>query len=1216
VTQTAQRGATGTILSGVDTLVRLLVLRQQLDERDGLTTATMVSGYPGSPLGGFDLALDQMSDVLAAHRILHRPGLNEELAAATVWGSQMGAVVGYESVDGVAGAWYGKGPGLDRCGDALRHANAMGAGPGGGVVMFCGDDPTSKSSTLACDSQYTFEDACVPVLYPGDQQDVLDLGVHAFRLSRYAGSWAGLKIVTAVADGMGTVDLDPGRHSPSDPADVVIDGRPWRHQPLATVGAHAVPDQEALVVDRRLRAAQAYARHNGLDRVEGAAAGARLGVVCAGKTYFDVVQALADLGIGLDGLAGAGIRVLKLGMTYPLVEDTVVEFAASADELLVIEEKRPFVERQLRAILHETGSRVPVLGKRDRSGQALVSAVGELDPGAVAAILTRVLPALAPRRDNGVQNTQARTSLPVLQPPSRPPGFCSGCPHNRSTVVPDGALVGGGVGCHGIMYFEARHKGMTSLPPPPMGAEGVPWIGLSPFVAQPHVIQNIGDGTLSHSGTLAIRASVAAGANITFKILYNAAVAMTGGQDVTGLLDVPAMTRELEAEGVSKVVVCAEDPRRYGRRARWAAGTEVHSRDRLPVVQEQLRTVPGVTVIIYDQRCAAQARRLRKRGLLAEPPRRVVINEAVCEGCGDCSVKSNCLSVLPHDTEFGEKRHIHDASCNRDYTCLDGDCPSFVTITPRRRGGRSSLARGGEERGGEERGGEKRGREERGGEARGGEKRGFLGRRVSGGASPGRRRQRPALPPGSLAEPPATGLSGRYSVYFTGIGGTGVVTASRIIAAAAQAAGLVTGGLDQTGLSQMAGAVVSHLHLARARSALGSATVSAGGADLYLSGDILQAAASGHLAKINPGRTIAVVDRRVTPTAAMLQTGSAPPDTAAFEQAITQRAGPGRAVFVDAKRIAEDVFADHLLANVVLLGAAFQLGGLPVSPADIDQAMQRQGEAAERNREAFAWGRWAAADPAAVEAALAGAGHGLGAGAGSNIFDPTPGALTAAAGLVARRNLPGALSDLLTRRAAQAIDYQDTRRAERFLDLAERVAAHDDAGHDWELTGAVAEAWFRLLTYKDEYEVARLHLKADYGQAARDLGIEGRYSVTYHLHPPVLRRLGLKRKLPLAGPYRLAFHALIRMKRVRGTPFDVFGWDRDRRTERAVIAEYERLIDETVVLDAAGPSPAVPYDALVVIAASALSIKGYGPIKETAVAAWREQVAELRRQGE
>ncbi len=1147
------------ILSGVDTLVRLLILRHQLDERDGLRSATMVSGYPGSPLGGFDLTMEHMNDVLAAHRIIHRPGLNEELAAATVWGSQMGAVICYDGVDGVAGAWYGKGPGLDRCGDALKHANAMGAGPNGGAVMFCGDDPAAKSSTLACDSQYTFQDAYVPVLFPADQQDVLDLGVHAFRLSRYAGAWVGLKIVTAVADGIGTVDLDPGRHRPSDPGDVVIDGRPWRHQPLATIGPHAVPDQEALVLDRRLRAARAYARHNGLDRVAGAGPGARLGVVCAGKTYLDVIQALADLGLGLADLAGTGIRILKLGMTYPLAEDTIGEFAASVGEVVVIEEKRPFVETQLRAILHEAGSRVPVLGKRDRSGQALAPFAGELDPAAVAEILTRVLPrgpALAPRRE--------KTRLPLLElprrwpggttspdPPARSPGFCSGCPHNRSTVTPEGALVGGGVGCHGIMYFEARHQGMKSLPPPPMGAEGVPWIGLSPFVAEPHVIQNLGDGTLSHSGTLAIRASVAAGVNVTFKVLYNATVAMTGGQDVTGLMDVPAMTRALQAEGVRKIVVCAEDPKRYGRRARWAAGTEVLGRDRLPGVQEELQHVPGVTVIIYDQRCAAEARRLRKRGLLPEPPHRVVINEAVCEGCGDCRTKSNCLSVLPHQTEFGEKRQIHDPSCNRDYTCLEGDCPSFVTFTAKQR--------------------------------------------ASPAISPRPAHARPAPP--AFPVPPAPSVDGRYGIYFTGIGGTGVVTANRIIAAAAEAAGFVIGGMDQTGLSVKAGAVVSHLHLARARSALGSATVSAGAADLYLSGDILQAAAARHLAKVHPGRTIAVVDRHVTPTAAMLQSDLEPPDVAALEQAITERVGASRVIFLDSQRIAEAVFANHLLANVVLLGAAFQAGALPIALADLERAM-----ATADNREAFAWGRWAAHDPAAMAETLGTPG------ASASLTDPSPGALATADGLVKRRDLPAGLRDLLTRRAAQVVDYQDARLAGRFLDLVERVAACDDVGHGWALTRAVAESWFKLLTYKDEYEVARLHLAADYDRIARDLGIEGPYKVTYHLHPPVLRRLGLKKKLPMAKPYELAFRTLRRMKRLRGTPLDVFGWDRDRRTERAVIQEYEQLIGETT-----GQSSTVPYDTLVRIAASALSIKGYGPIKETAVAAWREQVAELRR---
>ncbi len=1152
----------GLIMSGVDTLVRLLALRERLDARAGLTTATMVSGYPGSPLGGLDLALEGQAETLAERRIVHRPGLNEELAAATVWGSQMGAASPYGTaadgarLDGVAGAWYGKTPGLDRCGDVMKHANALGSGPNGGVVMFCGDDPGAKSSTLACDSQYTFEDACVPVLYPADQQDVLDLGIHAFRMSRYAGPWVGMKIVTSVADGIGTVDLDPGRHAPADPPELLVDGRPWVHQPQSTIGPHAVPGQEALVSHDRLRAAAAYARHNGLDRVQGAGPGARLGVLCAGKTYVDVIQAFADLGVGPDDLADRGIRVLKLAMTYPLVEETAVEFAASVDQLVVVEEKRPFIETQLRAVLHEAGSLVPVVGKRDRDGRVLASSAGELDPTAVAAILTRVLPELARPRETA----PGRRSLPLVALPGRPPGFCSGCPHNRSTVFPDGALVGGGVGCHGIMYFEARHLGMKSLPPTPMGAEGVPWIGLSPFVDEPHLIQNLGDGTLSHSGTLAIRASVAAGVNVTFKILYNTAVAMTGGQDVAGLMDVPSMTRALEAEGVSRIVVCAEEPGHYGRRARWARGVKVRGRDHLPAVQEELRAVAGVSVIIYDQRCAAESRRLRKRGLLPEPPRRVVINEAVCEGCGDCGTKSNCLSVLPRDTEFGEKRHIHDLSCNRDYTCLDGDCPSFVTVTPKR----ASTRRG----------------------------------------SKPKPASRPALPSGVLPVPAFAPVAGRYGIYFTGVGGTGVVTANRIIAAAAESAGYAVGGLDQTGLSQKAGAVVSHLHLAADREALGAAAIGPGGADLYLSGDILQAAGPAQLDRVDPGRTIAVVDPAVTPTAAMLQSELAVPELAVLRQAVADRVGPDRATFIDAKRIAEAVFANHVLANVILLGAAFQLGGLPVGLDDVDAAMPGRNRTSTANRGAFEWGRWAAHDPAAVEAALAGTGD------AGDLFDPSPGALVAAERLVAARDLPADLRELVTRRAAQAVDYQNEARARRFLDLVGEAAGHDDAAHGFALTRAVAESWFKLLTYKDEYEVARLHLKVDYDRVAGDLGIEGRYAVTYHLHPPILRRLGMTKKLPMGRPYAVAFHALRGMKRLRGTPLDVFGWDRDRRTERAVIEEYEHLVrDRLAAAGPAGQADPAGYDGLVRIAESALGIKGYGPIKEDAVVRWRAAVA-------
>lgn len=1141
-------------LSGVEALVRLLVLRHQLDADAGLEIAAMVSGYPGSPLGGVDLVMAQQRKLLEQHRVLHRPGVNEDLALAIVWGSQMGATLKYAGVDGVVGAWYGKTPGLDRSGDVLRHANALGSGPNGGLVLFCGDDPAAKSSTLPCDSQYTLQDACVPVLYPGDPQEVLELGVHAFAISRLAGPVVGLKIVTAVADGTGSVELERDRYRLCPASDLVVDGKPWRHVPLSTIGPHRIPEQELLVVEHRLAAARAYVRQQGLDRVVGASPGARLGIVTAGKTYFDVIQAFADLGVSRDKLSGAGVRVLKLAMTYPLVAETVIEFASSVDEIVVIEEKRPFIETQLRSILHEAGASARVAGKRNRDGHPLVSSVGELDAAQVANVLTCVLP------DLGVDRPKDRAMPTALQLPMRPPAYCSGCPHNRSTVVPEGALVGGGIGCHGIIYFEPRQRALQKLPPPPMGAEGVPWIGLAPFVTEKHLFQNLGDGTLSHSGILAIRASVAAGVNVTFKILYNAVVAMTGGQDVAGLLEIPALTRELEAEGVARIVVCADHPGRYDRTARWGSAVEIFGRERLPEVQEQLREVAGVTVIIYDQRCAAEARSLRRRGLLETPPARVVINEAVCEGCGDCVRKSNCSSVLPHQTEFGERRRVDDVTCNRDYTCLEGDCPSFVTIIPK------------------------------------GETRTEKGRHES------RTTSRPSLPAGLLPTPECAPIKGHFGIYFTGIGGTGVVSAARILTAAAEDAGLFVSGMDQTGLSQKGGAVVSHIRFAADRDSLGAATVGVAGADLYLSGDIIQAAAANHLAKVRPGRTIAAIGREITPTAAMQQIGETPPDLAAMQKVIADQIGEGRVVFVDSQRIAEKVFSEHVLGNVVLLGAAFQLGGLPLSLAHIEAGLSRRESAAAANREAFEWGRWVVHDPEAVEAALVSAGTDEPT---MSAFDPSSEATGKAKQLIAQRALPAELAGQLLRRVAQVIDYQSAALGRRFLELVERAIARDSADRGWQLARAVTESWFRLLTYKDEYEVARLHTATDYDRIARRLGIEGPYELKYHLHPPLLRRFGLRHKLPMGKLYEFLFSALRRMKRLRGTLFDIFRWDRDRRLERAIIEEYRQLVSDILEHDS------MPYGARVELAASALAIKGYGAIKERSVGAWRMRVVGL-----
>jgi indolepyruvate ferredoxin oxidoreductase len=1191
------------LLSGVDTIAEALVSRRAVDRRAGLDTATFASGYPGSPLGTLDLALDRLGDRLAGNRIVHRPGLNEELAAAAVWGSQMGASVPYQDVDGVVGAWYGKGPGLDRSGDVLKHANMMGTGPGGGAVLFVGDDPSAKSSTLPYDTNLALADASIPVLVPADQQDLFDLTVEAFRLSRFSGSWVALRIVTAVADGIGAVDLGIDRFPSGDP-EVLVDGEAWRHVPTGKLVGGG--DLESLWLDRRLRAAQGWVAARGLDRRLGATGPARVGIVCAGKTYRDVLGALEAAEVRPDDLAAAGVAVLKLALTHPVGAEPILALADSVDEILVVEEKRPFVEQQVRAIVHEAGRTTPVRGKRDAAGTPLVPATGELDAGKVAAVLGRVLPGLAPRPAApaadpaaGRARDRRRTLIPLAELPGRTPAFCSGCPHNRSTVVPAGSITGGGVGCHGMIHFEPRHLDETFVPPTPMGAEGAHWIGLAPFVGDRHLFQNLGDGTFSHSGSLAIRACVAAGVHITFKLLYNSAVAMTGGQDVAGLMDVPALTRALAAEGVRAIVVCSDDVDRYGRGAAFAPGVAVRPREDVVAVQEELRRSPGVSVLIYDQRCAAEARRLRKRGELPEPPRRVVINQAVCEGCGDCSRVSNCLSVLPVATEFGERRAIHQSSCNKDYSCLEGDCPSFLTLVPApsgrlTRGLRRAAAC-------------VRRRRRRGG-------------RGAAGLSPAR----PELPAGELALPEVAPLTRRFSVYTTGIGGTGIVTANRVLARAALLAGYTTQGVDQTGLSQKAGPVVSHLHIAPADAEVTTATVADGAADLYLSGDILQAASADHLRKVAVGRTWAVVDGDVVPTAGMLQgDGSGVADPDRLSEALVGAAGEDRTRVVDSAGLAERVFGTHLPGNVVLLGVAFQLGALPLPLDAIHQAIDEGSPAASTNRAALAWGRWLAADPAAVAAALQeGDGSHDGDGPATDVqaatWDPSPGHVAPARELVGAAGAPDALRPLLERRAGQLLDYQGPALARRWLDLVTRAASLDEVmagravtagseAHGWALTEAVAEGWFQLLTYKDEYEVARLHLGLDLDRVADELGFGDGYRVQYHLHPPTLRRLGLDRKIALGRGTRLMFRGLAALRRVRGTPLDVFGYARHRREERQLAAEYGELMATAL----SGLTPET-YDAAVELARSVATIRGYEDIKSTAIARWREDTAELR----
>ncbi|PYM56815.1 MAG: 2-oxoacid ferredoxin oxidoreductase, partial [Candidatus Rokuibacteriota bacterium] len=817
----AERGRV--FLSGIQALVRLPLDQHRADRRRGLNTATLISGYRGSPLGGLDVTIERNRELLAEHQVVFISGVNEDLGATAVFGSQLQHLFPGARYDGVLGMWYGKAPGVDRSGDILRHANFAGVGRHGGVLALAGDDPQAKSSTLPTHTEVTFYDLLMPVLFPGSVQEILDLGRLGFELSRYAGLWTALKIVTDVADAVGTAEVGPERVALVDP-EFSVDGRPWVARPPAVLLPAFTLDVEREIQYGRLEAAKAFAAANGLNRITAPTPDAWLGIAAAGKTYYDLRQALRDLGLDDPALRAHGIRLLKVGMLFPLEPGIVREFARGLEEILVVEEKRGFLELLFRDVLYNQAVRPRIVGKRDEAGRILVPADGELDADLVA----RVVAARLGRRLS-LDSFHARLAAlevvrerpaPATLSLARQPYFCSGCPHNRSTVVPEGSLASAGIGCHGLaLNMDRQVVGITQ-----MGGEGAQWVGLAPFTDMPHLFQQLGDGTLFHSGSLAIRQAVAAGTNVTYKILYNSAVAMTGGQDAAGAVPVPVLTRQLEAEGVRRILVLTDEPGKYAQERRWAAGVEIWHRDRLDEAQRLLRAIPGVTALIYDQRCAAEKRRLRKRGRLPDPAMRVVINEAVCEGCGDCGAKSNCLSVQPVETEFGRKTQIHQSSCNKDYSCLLGDCPAFVAIVPRSEG-----------------------------------------RRRPAGTSPDER----DLPEPEVRVREAAGL------FLVGIGGTGVVTVNQVLGTAGLLDGKHVVGLDQTGLSQKGGPVVSHLKITADPADLAN-KVGAGEADAYLGFDLLVATAPANLGRARPDLTIAVVSTTLVPTGAMV----ASPDVA------------------------------------------------------------------------------------------------------------------------------------------------------------------------------------------------------------------------------------------------------------------------------------------------------------------------------------------------
>ncbi len=1131
-------------LSGIQALVRLPLDQYRADRRRGLNTATLISGYRGSPLGGLDLTLEHNRELLREHQIVFVSGVNEDLGATAVFGSQLTHLFPRPKYDGVLGMWYGKGPGVDRTGDVFKHANYAGAGRHGGVLAVAGDDPQAKSSTLPTHSEVAFYDALIPVLFPGSVQEILDFGRLGFELSRYSGLWVAFKMVTDVADAVGTAEVAPDRVTVTDPG-FTYEGRPWEpSRPMVLIPPFTL-ELEREIHYGRLEAAKAFAAANRLNRITVATPEAWLGIAAAGKAYFDLRQALRDMGLDDDGLRRHGVRLLKLGMLFPMEPGIVHEFAHGLEEILVVEEKRAFVELFLRDVLYNEAARPRVVGKRDEAGRVLVPADGELD----ADVLARIVAGRLERRLR-LDSMAARVAMlealrerPVARTVPRLPYFCSGCPHNRSTVVPEGSIAAAGIGCHGLALGMGRSVvGITQ-----MGGEGVQWVGLAPFTETPHIFQQLGDGTLFHSGSLAIRQAVAAGTNVTFKILYNAAVAMTGGQDAAGAVPVPDLTRQLEAEGVRRVLVLTDEPDKYAHDARWAAGVEVWHRDRLDAAQQLLRETPGVTALIYDQRCAAEKRRLRKRGKLPDPPMRVVINEAVCEGCGDCGVKSNCLSVQPVETEFGRKTQIHQSSCNKDYSCLLGDCPSFLTVVPL------------------------------------GEPRQRTRQRV---------RVERELPD------PVLRVRRDASLFLTGIGGTGVVTVNQILGTAALLDGKHVAGLDQTGLSQKGGPVVSHLKISEGPWE-GAGKVSAGEADAYLAFDLIVGSAASNLARARPEATIAVVSTTQVPTGAMVASPDAEfPDPGGLIAAIQRVTRKDENVYLDALGLGEALFGDHMAANMIVLGAAYQAGAIPVSAAAIEEAIALNGVAVEMNAQAFRAGRLAVVDPAWV---------GTVRRRRAGEVEVAPALDEAARRLVDSVGATGELRRLLAVRVPELVAYQDARCAAEYAGFvrrvaeAERVAVPGEAG----LGEAVARHLFKLMAYKDEYEVARLHLMPE---MARSLAAEfgGPLRVRYHLHPPFLRALGWKRKIRVGRWFGGVFRLLVALRRLRGTAFDPFGYARARRVERALIAEYRAMVERAL----ADLSPAT-HERAVKIARLPDLIRGYEAIKLRNVERFRQEARAL-----
>jgi len=1139
---TAQCGRV--IMSGIQALARLPMDQHRADERRGLCTASLITGYRGSPLGALDFALERIPALLEEHHIRFVPAVNEELAATAIMGSQTVNLLPAPKYDGVCGIWYGKGPGVDRSGDAFKHANLAGVGKHGGVLALAGDDPSCKSSTIPSHSEVALYDALMPILYPGSAQEILELGLLGFALSRFSGLWVGFKIVTDVADEYSSVEVGLDRVHVVEP-EFKLHGHLWRPRQNPDLLAPYSLQQEQEIHDARLDAALAFARANRINEIVVPTADAWLGIIAAGKTWYDLRSALLEIGLDDAALERAGIRLLKLGMIFPLQPDILRDFAAGLEEILVIEEKRAFIEMFCKEALYGSDHRPRIVGKKDERGRKLVKADNELDADDIVRILARRLQGrvdapLLERRLGEINRAPDLGTIPLV---ARSPYFCSGCPHNRSTKVPEGSMAAAGIGCHTLAILMDRNTGGVTQ----MGGEGANWVGAETFTDLDHIFQNIGDGTFAHSGSLSIRQATAAGTTMTYKILYNSAVAMTGGQAADGLMPVPELTHLLYAEGVKKTIVVSAEPEKFPPEASWAPGAEVWERDRLDEAQRLLRDTPGVTALVYDQECAANLRRKRRRGFEPDPALRIVINEAVCEGCGDCGSVSNCLSVQPVETEFGRKTQIHQSSCNKDYTCLEGNCPAFMSVIPA-----ESPVRD---------------------------------------AKPSFRVER------DIAEPTRR-VNGAANILFTGIGGTGVVTSNQVLGTAAALDGFQVRSLDQTGLSQKGGPVVSNLKITREPIDI-APKIGAAAADAFLVFDVLTATETKNLIRAHPLRSVAIVSTSKVPTGAMVRDTTVEyPEADHLLELINRQTLAGDNVFFDAIGLAEALFHDHMMANMIVIGAAYQAGTLPMSAAAIERAIELNGVKADDNQQAFRAGRLAVAEPAwldSLEIERAGA------------VETVPKPSAAARQLIDSLDAGGELKRLLVIRVPELIAYQNEEYARRYVADVKRVCAAENAicPESTDLSEAFARYLFKLMAYKDEYEVARLSLKPEM-RAAMGEQFGARAKVHYHLQPPILKALGLKGKIKVGRSFDLVYHGLRQMRFLRGTRFDLFGYDRVRRVERDLIVQYRRL-----VFDALETLTADNYEQVTKLAELPDMIRGYDEVKLANVERFWEKVRAL-----